>query len=1118
MLSAQSGELPGSPVAPGAQPADDAGWEELLSVATPPPPPAAAAAAPDPEPEPEPEAEEGEPRRGPAVGVFEIGTAPPPDHYYIDAPPPTGKSSKKLLRRAASEWKQLHEGLPEQITAQVFDERMDLLRVAIEGPPDTPYQHAVFVFDIHLQAGYPDVPPRVTYWAWGRRINPNLYANGKVCLSLLGTWAGPSWEPQVSTLLQVLVSIQAMILIETPYCNEPGQQGDAGTQKSLDYNAQVQADVAHSMTMLAIKPPVGLESIVAAFIAREGRSLVRMARELPNEFITDEVLVALDVALKHPLGEPVTGKAVDGEPERMPVPAWLRLAEPLEGEGAEGGEGGAGINADEEKESCATVCAAVSCSLILLLLLGVGLYFALQLALWCVWELFGMRCECEYNTLGDSLPGPLFPVESIVAATREDGQEECCTSCQMIPSCKSSMYLPEENTAALLGWLNGTAWEAGVAESGLGSFTDGPASNRISCFLVDRRGERESLKPVKVPKVAANTTWKTVATVCSPPDIDDSAAYEWSTAMISLVPLALRIVALCASMLSAAPGVQGIVLAVRACGLGAKATSTVKLGAHAAPSHDLTTSLSGGEEEMERGSSGDSLLRGGSGASLAAGTTTSATVARSSSAASVTVAGAAGTDGRSGQVDGVYVAQRAVAAVEIAEAATESAAEAAARAEWGALTGSGFGQMGYMGMEYSRPQSSWDGARLGLGLSVWEGKALSAERLLLWYWVQPVAFLWVLSDSYCGLSSELRWQSAIVALREVTFMLTTILAALPCACPGFLLLDSRLIRPSEWERRPLKKKTADTIDGATPASSDENGGSTRIPEAPAAGDATSTSTADGDAVDAEAGSSGAAAGTTLAIDGSGDGTDANADAAAPAATTDVDDENEPDDYPFGGGYKPGRDPFSQLSRAVIYLLAPHHFVTLCLIRRFGMMWALMVFLHLLADMHSLNALWLLLGEPNPMGALALGFAITVPVLFAWAAVVAWRYIEGAREVIPERPAAGRVCVGVSACVMVCAAAGVVALGVSAVLVFTGTLMPDEAACYTALRGDECVATGESLALYGASHLPERFGYTCVGSACAAQPQLGSLLSVVSCAEAAPDGYTLDVKAGRCVAP
>lgn len=34
------------------------------------------------------------------------------------------------------------------------------------------------------------------------------YNNGKVCLSLLGTWAGPSWQPGQSTLLQVLVSIQ----------------------------------------------------------------------------------------------------------------------------------------------------------------------------------------------------------------------------------------------------------------------------------------------------------------------------------------------------------------------------------------------------------------------------------------------------------------------------------------------------------------------------------------------------------------------------------------------------------------------------------------------------------------------------------------------------------------------------------------------------------------------------------------------------------------------------------------------------------------------------------------------------------------------------------------------
>lgn len=55
------------------------------------------------------------------------------------------------------------------------------------------------------------------------RLNPNLYAEGKVCLSLLGTWSGPGWVAGKSTLLQVLISIQSMILWSEPITNEPGR-------------------------------------------------------------------------------------------------------------------------------------------------------------------------------------------------------------------------------------------------------------------------------------------------------------------------------------------------------------------------------------------------------------------------------------------------------------------------------------------------------------------------------------------------------------------------------------------------------------------------------------------------------------------------------------------------------------------------------------------------------------------------------------------------------------------------------------------------------------------------------------------------------------------------------
>ena len=82
-------------------------------------------------------------------------------------------------------------------------------RSAVIFPPSgTPYSGGAFTFDILLPADYPHKPPKVQFLTTGGgrvRFNPNLYADGKVCLSLLGTWAGPSWDPAKSTLLQVLV-------------------------------------------------------------------------------------------------------------------------------------------------------------------------------------------------------------------------------------------------------------------------------------------------------------------------------------------------------------------------------------------------------------------------------------------------------------------------------------------------------------------------------------------------------------------------------------------------------------------------------------------------------------------------------------------------------------------------------------------------------------------------------------------------------------------------------------------------------------------------------------------------------------------------------------------------
>ncbi|EEH08268.1 predicted protein [Histoplasma capsulatum G186AR] len=54
--------------------------------------------------------------------------------------------------------------------------------------------------------------------------------NIKVCLSLLGTWRkgdqAAQWQPDISTILSVLVSLQAMVLSEDPFRQEPANNAE----------------------------------------------------------------------------------------------------------------------------------------------------------------------------------------------------------------------------------------------------------------------------------------------------------------------------------------------------------------------------------------------------------------------------------------------------------------------------------------------------------------------------------------------------------------------------------------------------------------------------------------------------------------------------------------------------------------------------------------------------------------------------------------------------------------------------------------------------------------------------------------------------------------------------
>jgi len=103
---------------------------------------------------------------------------------------------------------------------------------------------------------------QVHYHSGGLRLNPNLYSSGKVCLSLLNTWTGhqnEQWIPGVSTILQVLVFIQGLILVAKPFFNEPGyahlSNSQYGEISSLKYNEDTFILSLRTMIYIMRRPP-----------------------------------------------------------------------------------------------------------------------------------------------------------------------------------------------------------------------------------------------------------------------------------------------------------------------------------------------------------------------------------------------------------------------------------------------------------------------------------------------------------------------------------------------------------------------------------------------------------------------------------------------------------------------------------------------------------------------------------------------------------------------------------------------------------------------------------------------------------------------------------------------
>jgi baculoviral IAP repeat-containing protein 6 len=208
--------------------------------------------------------------------------------------------NKKMLStiRLAREISILSRSLPmdydSSIYVRVDESNMQNIKALIIPASDTPYADGCFIFDIFIPETYPKIPPTVKIITTGNgsvRFNPNLYACGKVCLSLLGTWRGDpseSWNEN-STLLQVLISIQSLIFIDNPYFNEPGyertQNTTEGKKKSQEYNQNVKYNtVSWAMVDMLKNPPAEFESVILSHFKSKKSEIINRVNDWISKF------------------------------------------------------------------------------------------------------------------------------------------------------------------------------------------------------------------------------------------------------------------------------------------------------------------------------------------------------------------------------------------------------------------------------------------------------------------------------------------------------------------------------------------------------------------------------------------------------------------------------------------------------------------------------------------------------------------------------------------------------------------------------------------------------------------------------------------------------------------
>jgi ubiquitin-conjugating enzyme E2 Z len=132
----------------------------------------------------------------------------------------------------------------------IKDDNMTKATSIMFGPKDTPYEYCPLEYSFEIPSDYPFSPPIVLYKTndGKTRFHPNFYIDGKVCLSILGTYSGPKWASSMN-ISTILLSIYSL-MTNNPLIHEPCYEN---TRITHPKNEQYIKFIEHQMIKLFIE-------------------------------------------------------------------------------------------------------------------------------------------------------------------------------------------------------------------------------------------------------------------------------------------------------------------------------------------------------------------------------------------------------------------------------------------------------------------------------------------------------------------------------------------------------------------------------------------------------------------------------------------------------------------------------------------------------------------------------------------------------------------------------------------------------------------------------------------------------------------------------------------------